>query len=121
MGPLRFGPPAPPPYSRCPLLHVAREEGGKVKLSLWIQGARPKTLGAAVSPVLVGTAAASRYGAFVGWRALLALIVSVALQVGVNFANDYSDGVRGVDVERKGPVRLTASGLASPGAVKTAA
>jgi len=88
---------------------------------LWIQGARPKTLGAAVAPVLVGTAAASRYGPFLAWRALLALIVSLALQVGVNFANDYSDGVRGVDVERKGPVRLTASGLASPRAVKTAA
>ncbi len=93
----------------------------KVKVSLWIQGARPKTLGAAVSPVLVGTAVASRYGPFIAWRALLALVVSLALQVGVNFANDYSDGVRGVDVERKGPVRLTASGLASPRAVKTAA
>jgi len=64
---------------------------------------------------------AARYGPFLAWRALLALVVSLALQVGVNFANDYSDGVRGVDVERKGPVRLTASGLASPRAVKTAA
>ncbi|MGI8778171.1 MAG: 1,4-dihydroxy-2-naphthoate polyprenyltransferase [Acidimicrobiales bacterium] len=100
---------------------MAREEEGKGNFSLWILGARPKTLGAAVAPVLVGTAAASRYGPFTAWRALLALIVSVALQVGVNFANDYSDGVRGVDVERKGPVRLTASGLASPRAVKTAA
>ncbi|MDQ6798848.1 MAG: 1,4-dihydroxy-2-naphthoate polyprenyltransferase [Actinomycetota bacterium] len=90
-------------------------------MSLWIQGSRPRTLGAAVAPVLVGSAVASRYGPFSAWRALLALIVSVALQVGVNFANDYSDGVRGVDVERKGPVRLTASGLASPGAVKMAA
>jgi len=97
------------------------EGGKKVKLSLWGQGARPKTLGAALSPVLVGTAAASRYGPFIAWRALFALVVSLALQVGVNFANDYSDGVRGVDVERKGPVRLTASGLASPRAVKTAA
>jgi len=74
-----------------------------------------------VAPVLVGTAAASRYGPFLAWRALFGLIVSLALQVGVNFANDYSDGVRGVDVERKGPVRLTASGLASPRAVKVAA
>lgn len=93
----------------------------KVRVSLWVQGARPKTLGAAVAPVLVGTAAASRYGPFILWRALFALVVSLALQVGVNFANDYSDGVRGVDVQRKGPVRLTASGLASPKAVKTAA
>ncbi|MGI9023409.1 MAG: 1,4-dihydroxy-2-naphthoate polyprenyltransferase [Acidimicrobiales bacterium] len=93
----------------------------KPSLALWFQGARPKTLGAGLSPVLVGTAAASRYGDFIAWRALLALIVSLALQVGVNFANDYSDGVRGVDVERKGPVRLTASGLASPQSVKMAA
>ncbi len=95
--------------------------GGKTPLALWVQGARPKTLGAAIAPVLVGTAAASRYGPFVAWRALLALIVSLALQVGVNFANDYSDGVRGVDVARKGPVRLTASGLAAPSSVKAAA
>ncbi len=93
----------------------------RVKVGLWVQGARPRTLGAAIAPVLVGTAAASRYGPFVAWRALFALVVSVALQVGVNFANDYSDGVRGVDVERKGPVRLTASGLATPRAVKTMA
>jgi 1,4-dihydroxy-2-naphthoate octaprenyltransferase len=70
---------------------------------------------------LVGTASASRYGSVSWWKALLALVVSLALQVGVNYANDYSDGVRGVDVERKGPVRLTASGLASAGAVRMAA
>jgi len=90
-------------------------------LSLWVQGARPKTLGAAVSPVLVGTAAASRYGPVSDWRAIACLVVAVALQVGVNFSNDYSDGVRGVDAAREGPVRLTASGLASPSAVKRAA
>jgi 1,4-dihydroxy-2-naphthoate octaprenyltransferase len=87
----------------------------------WFQGARPRTLGAAVSPVLVGTAAASRYGDVVWWRAAACLLLAVALQVGVNYANDYSDGVRGVDTQRRGPVRLVAGGLASPAAVKRAA
>jgi len=89
--------------------------------SNWFQGARPRTLGAAVSPVLVGTAVASRYGDIVWWRALFCLLLAVALQVGVNYANDYSDGVRGVDTQRRGPVRLTASGLAPPARVKRAA
>jgi 1,4-dihydroxy-2-naphthoate polyprenyltransferase len=89
---------------------------------LWLAGARPRTLGVAVAPVLVGTAAAHGDGTDISWmRALLALVVALALQVGVNYANDYSDGVRGTDAERKGPVRLTASGLASPSAVRTAA
>jgi 1,4-dihydroxy-2-naphthoate polyprenyltransferase len=88
---------------------------------LWYEGARPKTLGAAVSPVLVGTAAGSLDGP-VNWpRAVAALVVAVALQVGVNFANDYSDGVRGTDANRRGPVRLTATGLATPHAVRNAA
>ncbi len=87
----------------------------------WFQGARPRTLGAAVSPVLVGTAVASRYGDIVWWRAGFCLLLAVALQVGVNYANDYSDGVRGVDTQRRGPVRLTASGLARPARVKQAA
>ena len=88
---------------------------------LWYEGARPKTLGAAVSPVLVGTAAGSLEGP-VNWaRAAAALVVAVALQVGVNFANDYSDGVRGTDANRRGPVRLTATGLATPHAVRNAA
>jgi 1,4-dihydroxy-2-naphthoate octaprenyltransferase len=78
-------------------------------------------LGAAVSPVLVGTAVASRFGDLVWWRALFCLLLALALQVGVNYANDYSDGVRGVDTQRRGPVRLTASGLAAPGSVKRAA
>ena len=90
-------------------------------LALWYQGARPKTLGASVAPVLVGTAVAFRYGDVVWYRAGLCLVVSVALQVGVNYANDYSDGVRGVDKDRRGPVRLTASGLKAPVAVKRAA
>lgn len=87
----------------------------------WFQGARPRTLGAAVSPVLVGTAVASRYGDVVWWRAAACLLLAVALQVGVNYANDYSDGVRGVDTQRRGPVRLVAGGLAPPAAVKRAA
>jgi 1,4-dihydroxy-2-naphthoate octaprenyltransferase len=87
----------------------------------WFQGARPRTLGAAVSPVLVGTAVASRYGDVVWWRALFCLLLAVALQVGVNYANDYSDGVRGVDTQRRGPVRLVAGGLAPPATVKRAA
>jgi 1,4-dihydroxy-2-naphthoate octaprenyltransferase len=87
----------------------------------WVAGARPKTLGAAISPVLVGTAAATADGPLRWWRALAALVVSLALQVGVNYANDYSDGVRGTDRNRRGPVRLVASGLASPAAVRNAA
>ena len=87
----------------------------------WFQGARPRTLGAAVSPVLVGTAVAARYGDIVWWRAGFCLLLAVALQVGVNYANDYSDGVRGIDTQRRGPVRLVASGLAPAAAVKRAA
>jgi len=87
----------------------------------WYQGARPKTLGAALSPVLVGTAAGTLDGP-VNWpRAAAAAVVALALQVGVNFANDYSDGVRGTDAQRRGPVRLTATGLATPRAVRSAA
>ncbi len=71
--------------------------------------------------MLVGTAVASRYGDVIWWRALFCLLLAVALQVGVNYANDYSDGIRGVDTQRRGPVRLTASGLAAPARVKQAA
>lgn len=85
---------------------------------LWVLGARPRTLGASVVPVLVGAAAAPEP---VPWRVLLALVVAVALQVGVNFANDFSDGVRGVDVDRVGPPRLTATGLVEPRRVAAAA
>ena len=87
----------------------------------WVAGARPKTLGAAISPVLVGTAAGSLDGPINWWRALAALVVALALQVGVNYANDYSDGVRGTDTNRRGPVRLVASGLKPPNAVRNAA
>jgi 1,4-dihydroxy-2-naphthoate octaprenyltransferase len=70
---------------------------------------------------MVGTGAAAAYGSFVWWRAVLAGVVAVALQVGANYANDYSDGTRGTDADRVGPLRLVASGLASPAAVKRAA
>jgi 1,4-dihydroxy-2-naphthoate polyprenyltransferase len=86
-------------------------------------GTRPRTLPAAVVPVLIGSGVAAGYGTFVWWRGALALLVALALQIGVNFANDYSDGVRGTDAagRRAGPMRLVGSGAASPRAVKYAA
>ncbi|MDQ6524676.1 1,4-dihydroxy-2-naphthoate polyprenyltransferase [Nocardioides sp. LHD-245] len=87
----------------------------------WIAGARVRTLPAAVAPVVVGTAVAVYDDHGVWWKALLAAVVSLALQVGVNYANDYSDGIRGTDDERVGPLRLVGSGLAAPSAVKRAA
>ncbi|MBO0777106.1 MAG: 1,4-dihydroxy-2-naphthoate polyprenyltransferase [Actinobacteria bacterium] len=87
----------------------------------WVAGARPRTLPAAIVPVVVGTGVALGYGRFSWWRALLALVVALALQVGVNYANDYSDGIRGADEQRVGPARLVASGLAAPRAVLVAA
>jgi 1,4-dihydroxy-2-naphthoate octaprenyltransferase len=91
-------------------------------MNRWITGARPRTLPAAVVPVAVGAAAAvGEPTDIVWWRVAAALVVSLALQVGVNYANDYSDGVRGTDDVRVGPTRLVASGLASPSAVKRAA
>ena len=87
----------------------------------WISGARPRTLPAAVSPVLVGTGAAAGLGSADAVRAGLALVVALALQVGVNYANDYSDGVRGTDDVRVGPFRLTASRAAPPEQVRGAA
>jgi 1,4-dihydroxy-2-naphthoate octaprenyltransferase len=87
----------------------------------WLAGARPRTLPAAVAPVLAGTAVAAYAGSAVWWKALLALVVSLALQVGVNYANDYSDGVRGTDEDRVGPMRLVGSGAATPRAVRAAA
>jgi 1,4-dihydroxy-2-naphthoate polyprenyltransferase len=80
----------------------------------WIAGARPRTLPAAVAPVLVGTGAAVALGGFDPVSALLALLVALALQVAVNYANDYSDGIRGTDAERVGPMRLVGSGAAAP-------
>src|ERR1700759_2427922 len=91
--------------------------------SQWVEGARPRTLPLAVAPVVVGTGAAIAF--FWGWnsalRAVLALVVSLALQVGVNYANDYSDGIRGTEDERAGPFGLTGSKAATPSQVKPAA
>ena len=91
-------------------------------MNRWITGARPRTLPAAVVPVAVGAAVAvGEPTDVVWWRVAAALLVSLALQVGVNYANDYSDGVRGTDDVRVGPTRLVAGGLASASAVKKAA
>ena len=88
-------------------------------MNKWILGARPRTLPAAIAPVVVASALA---GTDFNWfRAALALKVGVWLQIGVNYANDYSDGVKGTDENRVGPTRLVASGLASAKAVKNAA
>ena len=88
-------------------------------MNKWFAGARPRTLPAAIAPVLVATALAASDADFA--MAGLALVVSLALQVGVNFANDYSDGVKGTDDNRVGPTRLVASGLATANSVKQAA
>lgn len=87
----------------------------------WISGARPRTLPNALAPVVAGTGAAAWLGSAVWWKALLALAVALALTVGVNYANDYSDGIRGTDDDRAGPVRLVGSRLAAPRSVLTAA
>jgi 1,4-dihydroxy-2-naphthoate polyprenyltransferase len=88
-------------------------------VNVWVTGARPRTLGAGVVPVLVGAAAADT---FIPWRFVAALIVALGLQIGVNYANDFFDGIRGVDTPaRLGPPRLVASGAASPRAVLVAA
>ncbi|HSU35476.1 MAG TPA: 1,4-dihydroxy-2-naphthoate polyprenyltransferase [Propionibacteriaceae bacterium] len=87
----------------------------------WLAGARPRTLPAAISPVLAASGLAVFEGGFWPAAALLALLVSMALQIGVNYANDYSDGIRGTDAVRVGPLRLVGSGLARPAAVRRAA
>jgi 1,4-dihydroxy-2-naphthoate polyprenyltransferase len=87
----------------------------------WLEGARPRTLPAAVAPVLAGTGVAAYLDSAVWWKALMALLVALALQVGVNYANDYSDGIRGTDADRVGPLRLVGSGAATASAVKEAA
>ncbi|MFE2995953.1 1,4-dihydroxy-2-naphthoate polyprenyltransferase [Nocardia sp. NPDC059246] len=87
----------------------------------WIEGARPRTLPNAIAPVLAGTGAAASIDGFVWWKAILCLLLSVALIIGVNYANDYSDGIRGTDDERVGPLRLVGSKLAAPAAVRNAA
>ncbi len=90
-------------------------------IAVWLLAARPRTLSAAVSPVLVGTAIAHRVGALRPLAAVLALLSSLFIQIGTNFANDYSDFKHGADTNRVGPTRVTQSGLVAPGTVKTAA
>ena len=87
----------------------------------WVGGARPRTLPNAVAPVIAGTGAAAWLGSAVWWKALLALAVSLALIVGVNYANDYSDVIRGTDDDRAGPLRLVGAKLAAPRTVLAAA
>ncbi len=87
----------------------------------WVEGARPRTLPNAITPVIAGTGAAAWLDGAVWWKALLALIVAVAMIVGVNYANDYSDGIRGTDDVRAGPLRLVGSRLATPRSVLNAA
>ena len=87
----------------------------------WVEGARPRTLPNAIAPVIAGTGAAAWLDAACWWKALLALVVAVAMIIGVNYANDYSDGIRGTDDVRAGPLRLVGSRLATPRSVLTAA
>lgn len=87
----------------------------------WVQASRPKTLPASIAPVLLGIAGAAAMGHLSYGKSTLALLVALALQVGVNYANDYSDGIRGTDENRRGPLRLTGSGLARPKQVLAAA
>ncbi len=87
----------------------------------WVEGARPRTLPNAIAPVVVGTGAAASVDGFSLGKALLALVVALALIVGVNYANDYSDGIRGTDDDRVGPMRLVGSRVAAPRQVRNAA
>ncbi|HBJ73447.1 MAG TPA: 1,4-dihydroxy-2-naphthoate polyprenyltransferase [Actinobacteria bacterium] len=90
-------------------------------LNQWMAGSRPRTLPSAIAPVAIGAGLVARQDSFIALRALLALIVALALQIGVNYANDYSDGIKGTDEIRIGPVRLVGQGLARPEQVKLAA
>ena len=90
-------------------------------LAQWISGARPRTLPNAIAPVIAGTGAAAWLDGALWWKALLALAVSISLIIGVNYANDYSDGIRGTDDERAGPMRLVGSKVAAPRSVLAAA
>jgi 1,4-dihydroxy-2-naphthoate octaprenyltransferase len=87
----------------------------------WVEGARPRTLPNAIAPVIAGTGAAAWLHGACWWKALLAMVVAVAMIIGVNYANDYSDGIRGTDDVRAGPLRLVGSKVATPRSVLTAA
>ena len=99
----------------------ARNTPGMPTFAEWVSGARPRTLPISIAPVIAGSATAYAADGFKIIPALLALLVSVSLQIGVNFANDYSDGIRGTDEQRVGPMRLVGSGVARPVLVKRAA
>src|SRR5699024_9564761 len=100
----------------------SRKESPVASISQWVAGARLRTLPIVIAPVVIGTAAAAGAAGEVHWvRALLALLVGLLLQVGVNYSNDYSDGIRGTDADRVGPLRLTGSGAAEPRQVRNAA
>jgi len=101
--------------------HADQAPAARATAGQWLEGARPRTLPAAITPVVAATGLAAFEGRADAVAALLALLVSLALQVGVNFANDYSDGIRGTDADRVGPLRLVGSGLARPAAVRAAA
>src|SRR5262245_25990477 len=101
--------------------HSVCKDRDVASVAQWIEGARPRTLPNAVAPVIAGTGAAAWLHSAVWWKALLALAVALALIVGVNYANDYSDGIRGTDDNRAGPMRLVGSKLATPRSVLTAA
>jgi 1,4-dihydroxy-2-naphthoate polyprenyltransferase len=120
-----LGPGATGPARRLVCDPLAASDGSEGKAVAaardWVAGARPRTLPAAIVPVVVGSGVAVGYGRFSAWRAALALVVALALQIGVNYANDYSDGIRGADEGRVGPVRLVAAGLARPRQVLAAA
>jgi len=103
-----------PPSGRAPGQRVTSARS-------WVLGARPRTLPAALVPVAVGVAVAAATGRVVWWRAALALVVALSMQIGTNYANDYSDGKRGTDEHRVGPTRLVAGGLAPARAVRRAA
>ncbi|WP_314035444.1 1,4-dihydroxy-2-naphthoate polyprenyltransferase [Dietzia sp. CH92] len=110
----------PAPFAADRAEPTATGKGGAT-LAHWLEGARPRTWPNAFAPVLVGSAAAALAGGFVWWQALLALVVAWSFIIGVNYANDYSDGIRGTDEDRVGPLRLVGSGLARPASVKRAA
>lgn len=100
---------------------VMAEDDPMATVTQWVEGTRPRTLPNSIAPVLVGAGAAQNIDAFSLPMSLLALVVSIALQIGVNFANDYSDGIRGTDDHRVGPFRLVGSGAADPKTVRNAA
>ena len=99
----------------------AKSAASRLEAAKWAEVVRLRTLPAALAPVLAGSGVAGALGRFDAVAALLAALVALALQIGCNLANDYSDGIRGTDDERTGPARLTASGLVEPVKVKRAA